>query len=187
MYDPEKLWVVSQHYLTTYVLIHLLTALVKDRQTNWIVLIIGVYFKMRWVSGQYSSNGSIFDELKRIWKERSWINRGYIGALAWRDWEEQRRNLSHNDRCHSRDPDVIHLVVDLDRPHLQPQRLNVSFKMLCVVIVRYMKKNRNKAQHVPHEEHISYLNSRTWPWCVLYSIAKWKIKTLLYLKWEIKD
>jgi hypothetical protein len=52
------------------------------------------------------------------------------------------------------------------------QRLNISFKMLCVVIVRYMKKKEtncsNKAQHVPHQENISYLNPRTWPWYVQY-------------------
>jgi hypothetical protein len=38
--------------------------------------------------------------------------------------------------------------------------MNVSSKMLCVVIVRYMKKKEtnysNKAQHVPHQENISY-------------------------------
>jgi hypothetical protein len=45
------------------------------------------------------------------------------------------------------------------------QRLNVSFKMLCIVIVRNMKKKKKhcsiKAQHVPHQENISYLNPRT--------------------------
>jgi hypothetical protein len=63
-----------------------------------------------------------------------------------------------------------HLVVDL-----RPMRLTTTKKLinkliknqdvLCVVIVRYTKKKEtnclNKAQHVPPQENISYLNPRT--------------------------
>jgi hypothetical protein len=40
-----------------------------------------------------------------------------------------------------------------------------QLRMLCVVFVRYMKEKEtncsNKAQHVPHQGNIFYLNPRT--------------------------
>jgi hypothetical protein len=44
-------------------------------------------------------------------------------------------------------------------------KIIINQDVLCVVIVRYMKKKEtncsNRAQHVPRQENISYLNPRT--------------------------
>jgi hypothetical protein len=58
----------------------------------------------------------------------------------------------------------MRLTTGLSCDH-KKNKLIINQNFLCVVIVRYIKKKEangsKKAQHVPHQENISYLNPRT--------------------------
>jgi hypothetical protein len=79
-----------------------------------------------------------------------------------------------------------------DRPHLGPQKIINKLIITCCALLLWdiwRKKETNcsnKAQHVPHQENISYLNPITWSWYVLYSIAKLKDKNITVLKMKNK-